>query len=302
MASSNNYYQLNNNLRRETEELSRLYGVRPSHRHSQVFLIEPKIYQKLVEIANIQPSDEILEIGPGWGFLTMTLAQRAKSVTAIELDPLLAEILPTRFLVAGFHNITVVHHDVLSVVINRPELAKKPRLTNISLPSSYKLVANLPYNITSVCLKRFLSGEVERPSLMVVMVQKEVAERLTAKPGQMSLLSLLSQYYSNPTYIVDVPAANFWPKPQVDSAIVSLQLKQPSLSVEDEKWLWRLARIGFSSRRKMLKNNLSAGLQIGESAVINYLTQIQQNINCRAQDLSINQWIELVGIFKNNMI
>ena len=134
------------------------------------------------------------------------------------------------------------------------------------------------------------------------MVQKEVAERLTAKPGQMSLLSLLSQYYSNPTYIVDVPAANFWPKPQVDSAIVSLQLKQPSLSVEDEKWLWRLARIGFSSRRKMLKNNLSAGLQIGESAVINYLTQIQQNINCRAQDLSINQWIELVGIFKNNMI
>ena len=302
MASSNNYYQLNNNLRRETEELSRLYGVRPSHRHSQVFLIEPKIYQKLVEIANIQPSDEILEIGPGWGFLTMTLAQKAKSVTAIELDPLLAEILPTRFLAAGFHNIIVVHHDVLSVVINRPELATKPRLTNISLPSSYKLVANLPYNITSVCLKRFLSGEVERPSLMVVMVQKEVAERLTAKPGQMSLLSLLSQYYSNPTYIVDVPAANFWPKPQVDSAIVSLQLKQPSLSVEDEKWLWRLARIGFSSRRKMLKNNLSAGLQIGESAVINYLTQIQQNINCRAQDLSINQWIELVGIFKNNMI
>lgn len=302
MASSNNYYQLNNNLRRETEELSRLYGVRPSHRHSQVFLIEPKIYQKLVEIANIQPSDEILEIGPGWGFLTMTLAQKAKSVTAIELDPLLAEILPTRFLAAGFHNITVVHHDVLSVVINRPELATKPRLTNISLPSSYKLVANLPYNITSVCLRRFLSGEVERPSLMVVMVQKEVAERLTAKPGQMSLLSLLSQYYSNPTYIVDVPAANFWPKPQVDSAIVSLQLKQPSLSVEDEKWLWRLARIGFSSRRKMLKNNLSAGLQIGESAVINYLTQIQQNINCRAQDLSINQWIELVGIFKNNMI
>jgi len=302
MASSNNYYQLNNNLRRETEELSRLYGVRPSHRHSQVFLIEPKIYQKLVEIANIQPSDEILEIGPGWGFLTMTLAQRAKGVTAIELDPLLAEILPTRFLAAGFHNITVVHHDVLSVVINRPELATKPRLTNISLPSSYKLVANLPYNITSVCLRRFLSGEVERPSLMVVMVQKEVAERLTAKPGQMSLLSLLSQYYSNPTYIVDVPAANFWPKPQVDSAIVSLQLKQPSLSVEDEKWLWRLARIGFSSRRKMLRNNLSAGLQIEESAVINYLTQIQQNVNCRAQDLSINQWIELVGIFKNNMI
>ncbi len=302
MASSNNYYQLNNNLRRETEELSRLYGVRPSHRHSQVFLIEPRVYQKLVEIANIQPSDEILEIGPGWGFLTMTLAQKAKSVTAIELDPLLAEILPTRFLAAGFHNIIVVHHDVLSVVINRPELATKPRLTNISLPSSYKLVANLPYNITSVCLRRFLSGEVERPSLMVVMVQKEVAERLTAKPGQMSLLSLLSQYYSNPTYIVDVPAANFWPKPQVDSAIVSLQLKQPSLSVEDEKWLWRLARIGFSSRRKMLRNNLSAGLQIEESAVINYLTQIQQNVNCRAQDLSINQWIELVGIFKNNMI
>jgi 16S rRNA (adenine1518-N6/adenine1519-N6)-dimethyltransferase len=232
----------------------------------------------------------------------MALAQRAKGVTAIELDPLLAEILPTRFLAAGFHNITVVHHDVLSVVINRPELAEKSRLANITLPSSYKLVANLPYSITSVCLKRFLAGEVARPSLMVVMVQKEVAERLTAKPGKMSLLSLLSQYYSDPHYITDVPAANFWPKPQVDSAIVSLQLKQPSLSVEDEKWLWRLARIGFSSRRKMLKNNLSAGLLIEESAVSNYLTQVRQNVNCRAQDLSINQWIELVGVFKNNMI
>jgi 16S rRNA (adenine1518-N6/adenine1519-N6)-dimethyltransferase len=300
MASHN--YQLNKNLRRETEELSRLYGVKPSHRHSQVFLIEPRFYQKLVEVADIQPSDEVLEIGPGWGFLTMALAQRAKGVTAIELDPLLAEILPTRFLAAGFHNITVVHHDVLSVVINRPELAEKSRLANITLPSSYKLVANLPYSITSVCLKRFLAGEVARPSLMVVMVQKEVAERLTAKPGKMSLLSLLSQYYSDPHYITDVPAANFWPKPQVDSAIVSLQLKQPSLSVEDEKWLWRLARIGFSSRRKMLKNNLSAGLLIEESAVSNYLTQVRQNVNCRAQDLSINQWIELVGVFKNNMI
>lgn len=300
MASHN--YQLNKNLRRETEELSRLYGVKPSHRHSQVFLIEPRFYQKLVEAADIQPSDEVLEIGPGWGFLTMALAQRAKGVTAIELDPLLAEILPTRFLAAGFHNITVVHHDVLSVVINRPELAEKSRLANITLPSSYKLVANLPYSITSVCLKRFLAGEVARPSLMVVMVQKEVAERLTAKPGKMSLLSLLSQYYSDPHYIADVQAANFWPKPQVDSAIVSLQLKQPSLSVEDEKWLWRLARIGFSSRRKMLKNNLSAGLLIEESAVSNYLTQVRQNVNCRAQDLSINQWIELVGVFKNNMI
>ena len=300
MASHN--YQLNKNLRRETEELSRLYGVKPSHRHSQVFLIEPRFYQKLVEAADIQPSDEVLEIGPGWGFLTIALAQRAKGVTAIELDPLLAEILPTRFLAAGFHNITVVHHDVLSVVINRPELAEKSRLANITLPSSYKLVANLPYSITSVCLKRFLAGEVARPSLMVVMVQKEVAERLTAKPGKMSLLSLLSQYYSDPHYITDVPAANFWPKPQVDSAIVSLQLKQPSLSVEDEKWLWRLARIGFSSRRKMLKNNLSAGLLIEESAVSNYLTQVRQNVNCRAQDLSINQWIELVGVFKNNMI
>ncbi len=300
MASHN--YHLNKNLRRETEELSRLYGVKPSHRHSQVFLIEPRFYQKFVEVADIQPSDEVLEIGPGWGFLTMALAQRAKGVTAIELDPLLAEILPTRFLAAGFHNITVVHHDVLSVVINRPELAEKSRLANITLPSSYKLVANLPYSITSVCLKRFLAGEVARPSLMVVMVQKEVAERLTAKPGKMSLLSLLSQYYSDPHYTADVPAANLWPKPQVDSAIVSLQLKQPSLSVEDEKWLWRLARIGFSSRRKMLKNNLSAGLLIEESAVSNYLTQVRQNVNCRAQDLSINQWIELVGVFKNNMI
>lgn len=297
-----NYYNLNKNLRRETEQLCQLYGLRPSHRHSQNFLIEPGFYQKLVEVADIQPTDEILEIGPGWGFLSMALAQRAKKVTAVELDQRLAEILPTRFLAGGFNNITLIHHDILSVVINRPELDAKPGLINITLPTSYKLVANLPYSITSLCLKRFLSGEVERPSLMVIMVQKEVALRLTAKPGKMSLLSLLGQYYSQPTYIAEVPATNFWPKPQVDSAIVSLRLIQPALSGEDERWLWRLARIGFSSRRKMLKNNLSAGLKIKESVVVNSLTKVQQNAQCRAQDLSIDQWLGLVGIFKDIMI
>lgn len=285
-------------LRRETEQLAALYRLQPQHSRGQNFLIQPKIYQTIVQAADIEDDDEVLEIGPGWGFLTMVLAEKASRVVSVELDQQLAEVLPSRLAIAGFNNIELINHDILKTVINRPDLQDKPELCNISLANNYKLVANLPYNITSICLRRFLAGEVERPSLIVVMVQEEVARRLTAKPGELSLLGLLAQYYSQAEYLTAVPASNFWPKPKVDSAIIRLRLIQPKLSADDEKLFWRLARLGFSARRKMLKNNLAAGLKINEASISKLLEEIGQKPTCRAQDLAVQQWIELVAILR----
>lgn len=289
-------------LRRETEQLAKLYGINPLHSHGQNFLINSAIFQKITEAAAIKPIDEVLEIGPGWGFLTMSLAKQASRVISVELDSRLAEVLPSRLAIAGFNNVEIVNNDILKTIINRPDLTDHPDLVNINLAADYKLVANLPYNITSICLKRFLAGQVERPSLMVIMVQQEVAARLTAKPGDMSLLSLLAQYYSRPEYLFDVPADYFWPKPKVNSAVVRFNVDQNRLLNNDEKRFWQLAKLGFSARRKMLKKNLAAGLNLDEKIIIAALSKIGQRIDCRAQDLSVEQWLALVALIFKNMV
>lgn len=288
-------------LRRETEQLAKLYGICPRHSHGQNFLINPVIFQQITQAAAIKPTDEILEIGPGWGFLTMSLAKQASRVVSVELDQRLAEVLPSRLAIAGFNNIEVINNDILKTIVNRPDLSDHPDLVNIDLSTDYKLVANLPYNITSICLKRFLSGQVQRPSLMVIMVQQEVAARLTAKPGDMSLLGLLAQYYSAPEYLFDVPADYFWPKPKVNSAVVRFHINQNE-PIKDEKRFWQLAKLGFSARRKMLKKNLAAGLKLDERIIIDALSQIGQRIDCRAQDLSVEQWLALVALIFKNMV
>lgn len=289
-------------LRRETEQLVKLYGVRPQHSKGQNFLVQPKVYQFITKAAAIEPTDEILEIGPGWGFLTMTLSEQAQHVVTVELDERLAEILPSRLAAAGHSNIEIINYNILQTVINRPDLIARPDLVNIEIKPDYKLVANLPYNITSVCLKRFLSGEVSRPKLIIVLVQEEVGLRLTAKPGEMSLLGLMAQYYSRPEYLLTVPASDFWPKPKVNSAVVRFTLSEPPLSAIDEKIFWRLAKIGFSARRKMLKNNLANGLDINENIITGALEQIGQITTCRAQDLTVEQWIGLVALLKGVML
>lgn len=289
-------------LRRETEQLANLYGTEPKHNRGQNFLIQPKTYKAIISAANLQASDEVLEIGPGWGFLTMALAEIVKKVVSVELDEQLSEILPSRLAAAGFNNIELANHDILKTVINRPDLQDNGKLHNINLAANYKLVANLPYNITSICLRRFLTGEVNQPALMVLMVQKEVAERLTAKPGQLSLLGLLAQYYSQVEYLSLIPASDFWPKPKVDSAIIRLKPLKTILPASDERFFWQLARLGFSARRKMLKNNLAAGLKINELMISQVLEKIGQKVTCRAQDLTVKQWIELVALLRPVML
>jgi len=163
---------------------------------------------------------------------------------------------------------------------------------------NYKIVANLPYNITSVFLRKFLSGE-NRPKSMTLMLQKEVAQRIVAAPGEMSLLSVSVQFYAEPKILFNVSRDCFWPRPEVDSAVVKIDLKQNIVrDVDKEKKFFRLVKIGFSSRRKMLKNNLMAGYKIGQEIAKDRLKSVGLNEKVRAQELALDDWQKLFVLFE----
>ena len=161
----------------------------------------------------------------------------------------------------------------------------------------YKIVANLPYNITSVFIRKFLTSE-NKPSEMVLMLQKEVAERICAKPGDMSLLALSVQFFAEPEIIAKVPKEDFYPSPRVDSAIIKLRIKNEELRIKDieEKEFFRIAKFGFSAKRKMLKNNLAGGLHITPAEAEKILVKAGFNPKARAEDLSVEDWRKIVTL------
>jgi 16S rRNA (adenine1518-N6/adenine1519-N6)-dimethyltransferase len=277
---------------KKTKEFCRLYNITPARSRGQNFLIKEEIYNKIIKTAEIKKDDVILEVGPGFGFLTAKLAQKAEKVIAVELDNKIAEILKTGFIAQGVDNIKVVNENILDLEINTP-LAMGGR-------GKYKIVANLPYNITSVFLKKFLSAE-NKPELMVLMLQREVAERICARPGKMSLLAVSVQFYAEPEIIAYAPAEDFWPQPEVDSAIIKIKIKSspPFLNKggKNEKDFFRLVKIGFSARRKMLKNNLANGYHITQTEAEERLKQAGFSPKIRAQELSVADWKKLLVAF-----
>jgi len=282
------------NLLEETKGLCQLYHIKPSPTKGQNFLINQVVYDRIVETAQIKSSDIVMEVGPGLGFLTMALAKKAKQVIAVELDDRLAQILPDRFLAQEFHNITLIHDNIL----NWTGLAKLPAFGN------FKLVANLPYNISSIFLRKFLTSD-HKPQTMTLMLQDEVAKRISAPAGDMSLLALSVQYYAEARYMFKVMSNDFYPAPKVNSAVVQLKLKQPKdllLDADQEKLLFRLARIGFSARRKMLKKNLLNVIKIEPIKMEDALIANGISVQARAQDLSVKDWIGLLGSLSNYMV
>lgn len=265
----------------EKEEIKSLcdkYDIRPSKKKGQNFLINKEFVLKAVEAAEIDKKDYVVEIGPGFGILTKVLAEKAQKVLAVELDKTIYQA--TKELM--FENVELLNEDILKV---KNSFFEKP----------YKIVANLPYSITSAVLRKFTEQE-PRPELMVVMVQKEVAERVCAKSGEMSILSVAVQYYANPEIVTIVPREDFWPEPAVDSAILKIKIKNTKDKAVDEKRLFQLVRIGFSSRRKQLQNNLAAGLRLEREKIVEKLEQIGLDCKIRAQELSVENWIALSNI------
>lgn len=256
------------------EILSR-YNLEPKKSLGQNFLFDENVLWRIVDAADITPDEQVLEIGPGLGALTKLLAQTAVSVTAVELDDRLLPVLEDEL--EPYDNISLIHGDIL---------AQDPAAL---FTGAYKVVANVPYYITGAILRHLLSAQ-NKPTLMVLTVQKEVADRITAVPPHMSLLAISAQFYGSVTPVTTLKAGAFWPRPDVDSAVICLNLNQiSSVDPEFESQFFRIAKAGFSQKRKQLHKNLR---QLGHSKAEIETLLLQANIDGtrRAETLTIAEW------------
>ncbi len=294
-------HDYNMDLFGQTKKLCRQYNIEPSRSKGQNFLITGDVYDEILEAADLRADDTVMEVGPGFGFLTARLAKKAKKLIAVELDDRLAGILRERMAEQGIRNVEVINEDILKFSIFNFQFSN-----NFQFPiSNFKIVANLPYNITSIFLRKFLSAE-NKPQSMTLMLQKEVAERICAHPPKMSLLAVSVQFYAEPKINGLVPADDFWPRPEVDSAIVHLAIREKkelnSLGAKELSSFFRLVKAGFSSKRKMLKNNLAAFWRIEGKKVEEKLKMAGFGEKIRAQELTVADWLELFEIFGQNML
>ncbi len=264
------------------------FHLAPSKSKGQNFLIDSEALNQMVEAAKLGPDDVVVEIGPGLGVLTIELAKRVKKVLAVELDS--KAISALEHTLVDCKNVEILSSDILAT--KNQELKDK-------LGGDYKVVSNLPYNITGKVLRKFMSYE-PRPLSMTLMLQKEVAERLVAPAGKMSVVAVSAQVYSQPQIMAIVKKDSFYPEPAVNSAVIHFSNFSTNLFTTnkvDEKKFWQLVKIGFSSRRKQLHNNLMTGLKLDKETVKNALIGIKIDPKTRAQDLSIIDWLNLAKKF-----
>ena len=243
----------------------------------QHWLTDAEALKAMVEAADIRAGDTVLEIGPGLGTLTKFLTEQAKRVVAVEFDKDLARALPGQIPTA---NLEVVYQDIMKFDLT-------------TMPADYKIVANIPYYLTSN-LVRLLSESANPPSTAVILVQKEVAERVAAAPGSMSLLSVSAQYYWEVSLGREVPSELFTPAPKVDSQILILKRRsEPLFTDVDEKPFFRIVKAGYSARRKTLLNSLGAGLRLDKDQTMGLLADADIDPGRRAQTLSLEEWHKL---------
>ncbi len=277
----------------QTRRLLQHFDLRARKGLGQHFLIDEEVLELIASAAELTPADVIVEIGPGLGVLTKELARQAGWVVAIELDNKLATLLKQTL--ASFDNITIINADVLQVkpaILLEEQKDRFPQAVN-----RYKVVANLPYYITSPVLRHFLEASI-KPQIMLVMVQKEVAEAIAARPGQMSLLSVSVQFYGEPRIISYVPAQCFYPAPEVDSAILRIDLyPQPAVAVTDEGSFFELVRAGFTAPRKQIGNSLAQGLGLSKGEVLSLLERANIVSQRRAETLTLEEWARLWRFF-----
>jgi len=263
----------------------------------QNFLIDEKVLNKIIKASELNKNDFVLEIGPGLGTLTNELVKKCKRVVAIEKDKKMAELIKeegkpkaTLANVAfGFpSDLKIINDDILKINLNK-------LLNKHSKNKKYKLISNIPYYITSPVIKLFLENSIQ-PELIVLLVQKEVAERICAGPGKLSVLALSVQLYGEPEIVSYVDKSAFYPEPKVDSAILRIKNIKKNYPDEHYKKLFKIIKIGFSSKRKKLINNLSAGLRLDKKESESILQQSKINLNARAQELSLEEWDRLVKL------
>ena len=255
------------------------YGLYPKKSLGQNFLADEAGLRRIVAAADLTESDVVLEIGAGLGSLTRCLAAEAGRVVAVELDGRLIPVLEDQL--AGTPNVQLIHGDILS--LSPAELAG----------DCYKVVANLPFYITGAILRHLLGVE-PRPRMMVLTVQHEVAQRLTAAAGKMSLLAVSVQYYGQVSRVARLKAGSFYPRPEVESAVVRVDVyPEPPFDVPDDKWFFRVVRAGFAQKRKQLRNGLRSGLGLAAAEAEALLAAAGIDHRRRAETLSLEEWASL---------
>jgi 16S rRNA (adenine1518-N6/adenine1519-N6)-dimethyltransferase len=265
-------------------ELQRL-GIRAKKGLGQNFLVDEHALGSIVSAAGLTHDDLVVEVGPGLGVLTQELAESAGRVVAVELDRTMVAMLRAKY--ADSSNVEIVETDILSWA---PE-------SFIPDDVSYKVVGALPYNIASAVLRHFLEAK-HKPALIVVVMQKEVAQSVAAQPGDMGILSVGVQLYGRPSIIQYIPPTSFYPQPKVDSAIVRIDVYQdPPVKVEDEGSFFNVVRGGFSTPRKQLRNSLLHGLELTTAEAGVLLDSAGIDPKRRAETLSIEEWAALYRAF-----
>ncbi len=276
-------------LLRKTKDLCRRYDLKPLRRRGQNFLINDFFIEKISEIAELEKTDTVLEIGTGLGSLTKIMAARAKKVITVEIDKKFTEIAKEEL--KEFRNVEIIQDDV-----------SNKQCFHILMDKcfhGYKVVANIPFNLTGLILRKFLNAEI-KPVSMVLIMQKEVGERIVARLPRMSRLSVMVGLYGSAEIMGKISRNNFWPRPAVDSII--LRIKPGQLAVPDQEKFFQILNAGFSSPRKYLLNNLIKGgiiKNIGTLEQKQEITRIFQKIGLdekvRAQELKVEDWIRLVS-------
>jgi 16S rRNA (adenine1518-N6/adenine1519-N6)-dimethyltransferase len=268
----------------DPEHLKKLcvrHGLSPSKKYGQNFLIDKGVIDRIISAADLKSTDRVVEVGPGFGVLTLALAAVVREVRSFEIEKKIESYWVKE--IKRFPNIEIMWGNVL-------------RADAVAFGiSPYKVVANLPYQITSAVLQLFLTAVIQ-PDLIVVMVQKEVGERICAKPGEFSILALTANFYGQPEYLATVPRSSFWPIPGVDSAVIRIITKKVSVTEKEffEKKLLPLIKIGFSNRRKLLLKNLRGTFDKEHAGELSKIfAELGLSPLARAQELSLEQWQDL---------
>lgn len=260
----------------EIKRTLKAYGAYTKKELGQHFLVDPEALKAIVDAAELTKEDKVIEVGPGMGVLTSELCKLAGEVIALEYDKAMISIVKTACI--KHKNLKVENTDVLKF--------------DSSGLGRYKLVANLPYYITSAVLRLFLEAD-NKPEEMVVLVQREVAERICAKPSRMSILAVSVQFYGNPQIVEVVPRASFFPAPKVDSAILRIKVYKKPLFDVDKNLFFRIVKAGFGEKRKQLINSLSGGLKLNRETTEQLLKEAGISVIQRAESLTMLDWYNL---------
>ncbi|PIV45330.1 MAG: ribosomal RNA small subunit methyltransferase A [Candidatus Nealsonbacteria bacterium CG02_land_8_20_14_3_00_37_10] len=267
------------------------YQIQPSRGLGQNFLIDRGVVKKVIEAANLKPNDVVLEIGPGFGALTIELAKFAKKIVAAEKDPSMTRILNNELRIMEIKNVEIVQSDILKI---------NPKAYNLK-PKTYKIVTNLPFYLTAPVIRKFLESDCQ-PKEMILMVQKEVGQRICAKPPDMNLLAVSVQIYAEAKIINYVSKKSFWPQPKVDSALIRITpLINADRKLINADLFFKIVKAGFSQPRKQIINNFSQKLKIDKKKVGSWLLKNNIQPIQRAETLDIEDWIKLTENFVSSI-